>query len=311
MARDWKAVFDTWTKPASDTEAEKQGNAQRMIRDAINSHEPLRTVSPKIIVQGSYRNNTNVRQDSDVDICVCCMSPFFYDYTFADYTAGEAKNVTAGYTFQQFKNDVGAALVKKFGRPQVNRGTKAFDVHANTYRVDADVVATFAHRRFQKKAYNYLAGGYVYPYTEPEGTQFFPDGGGGAIVNWPEQHYTSGVAKNKATSFRFKSSVRALKNLKYDMEANGNPAQKQAAKQAPSYLVECLEYNVPAFADTDCYSMVRDVIAFCFHTTKTDETCKAWLEVNRMKWLFHATQPWTRVKANTFLLEAWRYGEFS
>jgi hypothetical protein len=238
------------------------------------------------------------------------MEPFFFDYTYADYAAAEANNFTASYTYKEFKDEVEAALVKKFGRPGVKRGKKAFDVHANTYRVDADVVASFAHRRFQKKVFNYLSGTYVYSYTEPEGTQFFPDGIGGAIVNWPEQHYTNGVAKNKATSYRFKSVVRALKNLKYEMEASGNDAQRKAAKEAPSYLVECLMYNVPAFADGSCYKMVRDAIVDCYVPTKTDEACKNWLEVNQMKWLFHATQPWTRTQANTFLQYAWGYGEF-
>jgi hypothetical protein len=176
--------------------------------------------------------------------------------------------------------------------------------------VDADVLAAFAQRRYQKKIINYLGGGYIYPYSEPEGTQFVPDGGGNAIVNWPEQHYTNGVAKNRATGFRFKSAVRALKNLKYEMEALGNPAQKKAAKEAPSYLIECLVYNVQNLAGDSYHDTVRNVITVAYNATNADETCKGWLEVNEMKWLFHPTQPWTRVQANTFLLEAWRYAEF-
>jgi Nucleotidyltransferase domain len=152
MVRDWKAVFETWTKPSGDTEAEKQANAERMVLDAVKEYDPLKGRNVKVIPQGSYRNNTNVRAESDVDICVCCMEPFFYDYTFADYTMQESNVVAAPYTFGEFKNNVEAALVKKFGRAGVFCGTKAFDVHANTYRVD-DVVAAFAHRRYQKKIY--------------------------------------------------------------------------------------------------------------------------------------------------------------
>jgi hypothetical protein len=310
MARDWESVFSTWTKPSSDTEAAKQANAERMIRDAIKSHEPLKNRDIRIISQGSYRNNTNVKAESDVDICVCCMDPFFYNYTFADYSLTESNVVAAGYTYAEFKDDVEAALVKKFGRTSVRRGQKAFDVHPNTYRVDADVVAAFAHRRYQKKFYNILTQGYAFPFTQPEGTQFFADGSGIAIVNWPEQHYTNGVAKNKATAYRFKSVVRALKNLKYEMETSGSDAQRKAAKEAPSYLIECLMYNVPTFVDGSCYEMVRDAIVNCYSPTKADETCKSWLEVNENKWLFHATQPWTRTQANNFLLHAWGYAEF-
>jgi hypothetical protein len=51
---------------------------------------------------------------------------------------------------------VQAALVRKFGLAGVHRGDKAFDIHANTYRVDADVVATFAHGQYEQKQYNAL-----------------------------------------------------------------------------------------------------------------------------------------------------------
>lgn len=311
MTRDWETVFQAWTKPSGDTECEKQDNAERMIRAAIDEYEPLAKRDIKVISQGSYRNNTNVRQESDVDICVCCMNAFYADYAFADYGAAEAGNANSDYTYGQLKSDVESALVKKFGRNGVTRGNKAFDVHPNTYRVDADVVAAFAHRRYQKKFSNFGIGGYVFTYTEPEGTQFFADSGGAAIINWPEQHYANGVAKNKATGYRFKYVTRALKNLKYEMEVKGNAAQQQAAKEAPSYLIECLMYNVAAFGDGSCYRMVREAIVYAHNATKTDDACKEWVEVNGLKYLLRGGQPWTRTQASAFLLHAWQYGEFS
>jgi len=118
------------------------------------------------------------------------------------------------------------------------------------------------------------------------------------------------VAKNKNSSYRFKSAVRVLKNLKYEMEAFGSPAQKKAAKEAPSYLIECLVYNVEDLSGDSYRDTVRNVITAAYNATKADEACKGWLEVNQLKWLFHPTQPWTRGQANAFLLEAWRYAEF-
>lgn len=258
MSRDWEATFRNWTKPSSDTECDKQDNATRMIRDAINDYQPLAHLNIKIIPQGSYRNNTNVKAESDVDICVCCMEPFFFTYEFADYGTTESA-VTVGVqpTFADFKNNVETALVKKFTRAGVTRGKKAFDIHANTYRVDADVVAAFAHRRYQKSNRNLFTNSMAYPYTEPEGTQFYGDDSPLAIVNWPEQHYRNGVTKNTATNNRFKWAVRALKNLKYEMEGKGNFAQKEAAKLTPSYLCECLMYNVPSFPGDSPREYVR------------------------------------------------------
>lgn len=312
MARDWEAVFKSWTKPSSDTEAEKQANAERMIREAIKEYAPLTSREVRIIPQGSYRNNTNVRQESDVDICVCCMDPFFPNYQFADYGETEAGNVAASYTYAQFKNDVEAALIKKFTASGVRRGDKAFDVHANTYRVDADVVAACAHRRYNPRTYNAFLGIYTTGYLTPEGSQFTSDSGI-TVINWPEQHYSNGVAKNKDTGYRYKSVVRALKNLKYEMEESGNAAQKQAAKEAPSYLIECLTFNVPneTFAGDSYRSIARSVIVHCYSATKAQQTCNDWVEVNDLKYLLRGGQPWTREQANAFLLHAWQYGEFS
>ena len=114
----------TWTKASSDTECDKQENAERMIRDAINAYSPLASRDIKIIPQGSYRNNTNVRQESDVDICVCCMDPFFDDYSMAGYGRASRAVDASYYPYAQFKNEVGAALVNKFGAVGVHRGDK-------------------------------------------------------------------------------------------------------------------------------------------------------------------------------------------
>ena len=178
--------------------------------------------------------------------------------------------------------------------------------------VDADVVATFAHRQYEPKQYNALLQQQAPIYVEPEGTQFFAESARlEPIVNWPEQHYSNGVLKNKLSSMRFKRVVRALKNLKYDMEANGNPEQKKAAKEAPSYLCECLMYNVPSFSEVSAREMVKQSVANAFVATKMDGDWHNWMEVNELKFLFRGVRGWTREQANSFLLNAWVYAEFS
>jgi hypothetical protein len=306
LAIDWEQTLRTWSKPSSDTEWERQENAQRVIGDAIRAYAPLQAYDVKIIPQGSYRNNTNVRQESDVDICVCCMSLFFADYSFADYTDAAAGNVNTPYTYSQFKNDVQAALEAKIGKAGVTRGNKALDVHANTYRVDADVVPAFAYRLYLKKQYNYLGGAVLTPYVQPQGTKFISDSGK-PVINWPEQHYANGVDKNKRTGGRFKLIVRALKRLKFYLIEKG----VDAAKSTPSYLIECMLYNVPdSIFSGDSYKInIQSALLSCFSATQTDEGCSKWLEVNERKYLFHATQPWTRIQAYNFVLAAWSHVE--
>jgi Nucleotidyltransferase domain len=308
LSVDWEQTFRNWSKPSSDHECEKQERAERMIGEAIRAHEKLKTLDLRIISQGSYRNNTNVRQESDVDICVCTNAPFYDDYTHADYNDDLTGNVNHPYTYREFKNDVESALVGKFGRRSVTRGDKAFDVHENTSRVDADVVAAFAYRLYYKKRLSPGQYSYETPYVEPTGTKFYSDSSK-LVQNWPEQHYSNGVDKNKRTRYRFKLIVRAVKRLKFHLiEKNIG-----AANDIASYLIECLIYNVPdeAFKGDSYKDNVQEALAHCYVSTKMDESCKDWREVNELKYLFHSSQPWTREQSNAFVLAAWAYVENS
>jgi hypothetical protein len=308
LARNWEDSFCSFAAPASLTEAAKQANAERMVKDAIDASDALNKLDVRVFVQGSYRNNTNVRQDSDVDVCVCCNNPFFLDLSEADYSRSDASIAAPAFYYPEFKNNVQAALETKFGKSGVTRGNRAFDVHANTYRVDADVVPAFAFRLYKKKFFNALQNSYQWSYVTPVGTRFYADDNT-EVTNWPEQHYSKGVQKNERTGRKFKSVVRALKCLKYELDEK-NVA---AAKPIGSYLVECLVYNVadPIFAGDSYKTIVRDCVLACWSATKTDEDCKNWWEVNEMKKLFAPSQPWTRPQAHDFMLAAWTYCGFS
>ncbi len=301
MPRDWEDTFRSWSGPSSPTEQDKQDRAERMVREAIRGSDTLRGRQIEVFPQGSYRNNTNVREESDVDICVCYMPVFFYDLSMSGGLTKEDVGISdSPYTYAQFKNEVGAALVAKFGWRGVTRGNKAFDVHESTARVDADVVPCLEHRRYTGRD---ASGGY--PYLS--GTQFRPDAGG-SITNWPKQHYENGVAKNNATGGRFKRIVRVLKRLRNEM-ADHDVA---AAKPIASYLIECLVWNVPNgdFSNGRYSDDVRNVLIHTFNATKSDDGCRQWVEVSGLKWLFWPGQPWTRDQANAFLLGAWGYVEF-
>ena len=296
MARDWEATIRSWTKPPSDSEATKCENAERMIRRAIASSEEMAALDIRVFAQGSYRNNTNVRLDSDVDICVCCTTFLFTEYwsSITDSETNIGRNIA--YSYSQFKNQVETALVSCFGREEVIRGDKAFDLHSNTYRVDADVVAAWEHRRYERRQ-----DGSVYYLS---GTQFTSDAGR-VVINWPQQHYERGVAKNLATGRRYKEIVRALKRLRNEMRENGI----DAAKPVPSFLIESLVFNAPneGFCRGSYMADMQYILATLYNNTQTDDTCNEWLEVNGLKYLFHATQPWSRHAANAYLLAAWEY----
>ena len=135
--RDWERVFSTWSKPPGKTEQERCDRALRAIKDAVAADATLATKSVRTFPQGSYRNRTNVRQDSDVDVCVLCEDTFYYGLP-AGISAQDAGIFPATYKFGSYKNDVERALVNRLGRSNVRRGNKAFDVNESSRRVDAD-----------------------------------------------------------------------------------------------------------------------------------------------------------------------------
>src|SRR3569623_841498 len=224
MSRDWEATLAGWSAAPGATEQTKCENAERAVRKAISASAELSGKPVEVFTQGSYANRTNVRQDSDVDICVLYTGAFFPDYSMAeglDNSVLGFSDVT--YSYAEFYNDVEGAMVSYFGNDSVTRGSKAFDIHANTYRIDADVVPCFDHRRYLGTASNVWY---------ESGTELHSDDGG-KIINWPQQNYDNGVKKNDATGQGFKAVTRSLKRLRYELIDEGY----DIAEAIPSYLI--------------------------------------------------------------------------
>lgn len=96
--------------------------------------------------------------------------------------------------------------------------------------------------------------------------------------------------------------------MRYKMEDD----DIDTAKNIPSFLVECLVWNVPdeGFLHSTYAADVRFVLAHTFNATMKDETCSEWGEVNELKSLFPKSQAWTRQQVNNFLNAAWEYAGF-
>jgi len=293
MGRDWGAVFKTWSKGPAKTEQGRAENAERLIRDAIAANNSLKYRDFKVFTQGSYRNRVNVRQDSDVDIGVVCYDTFFYICSPQIESQLSSSIYPPTYNYAQFKDEVGAALIAKFGSRAVSRGKKSFDIKENTYRLDADVAVFFEYRSYQTLT-NYFTGVIMQPDNLFE-----------RIINWPEQHYTNGVTKHSNTSRRFKKVVRILKKLANEMADLGY----SSAKRTPGFLIECMVSNVPDvyFQGTSFVDVIREVLVILFNETRLDETCIDWREVSNLKYLFQDEQPWSRVQAHQFISDAWDY----
>lgn len=277
-----ESLLDSWTKPSSDTEQEKQERTERMIRKAVKSHPRLRTMNCKIYAKGSYANNTNVKADSDVDIAVECQEVFYYDAeNFADLGGKPYQGI---WTPENLRNELVAALTDEFGSSVDTSGSTAIQVHSSTARVEADVVPCFSYRYYFSQN-NYVEGAKVF---KRDGT---------SVVNYPERQKNNGTRKNYRTGHRYKKMVRIVKRLENEM------VNKGVCSELPSYFIECLVYNCPdhVFALSTWVERLEGVLwAIC---NSEDD----WMEVNEMSFLFREGQKWTREGGKDFATAALKF----
>jgi len=250
-------MLTTYAAPLSETENTRCKNAIRMIRDALknigfvsDTTDPELMYSDtyaysyimkstrgqhnrqvKLLVQGSYANNTNVKQNSDVDIAVILESTFRPSYRNG-VSGSQYGFLDSTDSIEQFKDDVEAAL-RDYFTYGVIRKNKSIKVEGNSYRVDADTVPCMRYRDY-KGDYSYSQSNYV------GGIVIVPDQGR-EIINYPEQHIINGKRKNTDTHQLYKKMVRIMKKMRYLMEDDGY----SEAKGVSSFVLESLLWNIP------------------------------------------------------------------
>lgn len=289
----WEWSLSSMANGPGQTEQDKCDNAERGVKTAIDKLPALAKLPVRVFAQGSYRARTNIRTESDVDICVCLKDTFFPKYPDG-LTSSDFNNRDADISFEEFKGLVQTTLNSHFGPANVRAGSKAFDVHANSYRVDADVLPAFEYRWYLSRDPNDYVLGIA-----------FRSDSGQLVVNYPDHAYQNGVGKNDACSRRYKRIVRVLKGLRAAMEGDNIAA----AKRFPSFLIESLVYNVDSgiFTADEYIPLLRDVLISVYNATKSDEAGSKLTEVNEIKPLFSPGQGWTRSQANGFIVAVWNY----
>lgn len=279
MSATWNERFTSWAQAPGQTETDRIDNAITAIKKALSTDAKVASVT-KVFVQGSYRNRVNVRQDSDVDIGVLYTGNLFGTEYPPGKVDADFNVITVEYGYSDFKNDIEKALVSYLGRKAVTRGDKAFDIHENTYRVDADVVPLMVHRRYSADG-TYICG-----------TELRPDSGG-RIINWPErlydtnewprEHYENGNNKNNDTRRAYRGVVRIIKKLRNIMDMEGIAE----AKPLKGFNVECLVWNAPntCFTHASWFEDVSAVLNHLSYNLFSMERCGEWGEVSELKYL--------------------------
>lgn len=285
-----------WAKPPSETEEERCRNAVDRITKALNSKFGT---SVSIFLQGSYKNRTNVKKDSDVDIVVRHDDYYFGNTQFLSDTESQLYHQipNAPYTFADYKKDVETALINEFEIGTVERKDKCIKVWKNSNRVDADVVPCFVHKRLQ-----------THLFASDEGIELITDKGE-HIISFPQQHFDNGTKKNNDTDTYFKSVVRILKNVRNDLVDQGTILDKAM----PSFFLECLAWNVPDsdFAKDDFIEATKSIIYTIWNDMGNTSKAQDYAEVSNLKWLFRGNNGRTPLQAKNFMEQAWTYLGFS
>ena len=288
--------INLWARSISETEEDKCQNAISQITNVIRKRFGNNVT---IIRQGSHRNRTNIRADSDVDLSIVHDSYYFPNIESLSESDKQLHNqykISANYKFEQFKNDVHQVLKEEFGFLEVERKNKCIRVKGNTNRVYADVVPAYGYKRYRG-----------FEDVEAEGIAFIADDSLKRVASFPDHHYKNGVLKNDATSKVYKAVVRILKNLRNELEEKKIITVDNLL---PSFLIECLVWNTPnsCFENTTYREDARSVALNIWSDMKEMERSKKYAEVCDLHWLFPKSSH-TPAQVEAFMLKAWSYLE--
>ena len=300
MSKFTEQTLENWRKPASESEEQKISNAIAMIKDAVKSHNILKDKNIEFIIQGSYGNNTNVKLDSDIDVCVMLKETFYSEYrdgaTDRDYGFTDGTN-----NFSDYRNWIISAMNNKFGIDNVTIGNKSIKIKSNTYRVQADVVPAFQFRNYRNDRTNN-------PDKFIEGIKFFSSQNE-TVVNYPKIHIENGTSKNSNTNRRYKRAVRLYKRIKNKMIEDGLSIHSSIS----SFLIESILWNTPNHIFTNAQTwndLLKNSIIHIYNQTKDENLCKDWGEVSEHFYLFHSGRKWNREQVTNFLTQMWNYLEY-
>lgn len=274
--------------------------AERMVENAIKAHKPFDSYRDVINVytKGSYRNGTNVRLDSDVDVVVEHTGSYFHDFhesvTNPSPTPGWIP-YAGPWKADVWRTEVTKALTSYFGGTEVDAsGEVAVTIQEKAgSRPSADVVPAHEYWRYDDQ----------HRVLKSKGSKVFKKSGG-EVINYPEQQLKHGNTKDSNTGGRYKMFVRALKN------AENTLAKESLGEELPSYFMECLVYNVPDQVLRQGYSLssgFRETIYWLHQHLNDTYRYEDWVEPNELKYLFSAGNKWRVEDGQKLVLGTWTY----
>jgi len=213
------STLSSWGHHYSGT-APKQ--AHTSIRDALDKYGEWVNKPNDILLQGSYKNDTNLRRDSDVDVVVQLAVELRPRIVKLSETLLEQDkdHILAYEKWRSFRKEILEVLRATYGTEAVTPGRKSLKLAKGKSPASADVVVTI-------RCGNGLA------FYLPDEHRW--------VVSYPQQHHKRGLKKEKSTHNRYKRTIRMFKSARNHLVKN----DLIRSKTASSYFIECLLFNVP------------------------------------------------------------------
>lgn len=270
------------------------------VSNALSEYEFPEDAEYDPYLQGSYRNTTNIRGDSDVDLVVELTSTFYKDISRlseSEKRRWEQARLYTTYGWSDFRRDVLEGLKDYYGSYRVTEGDKSIKLAGSSNRLDADVVVCATYRKYES-----FPGTFDDPAYYVAGMTFWTQEGSRQIINFPKLHYENGVSKNSDTDGRFKPTVRMFKHARSYMIDHG-----QIDKDlAPSYFVECLIYNAPsALFDASVDITYGSIILYFWALNEKGELADLQCQNHQLPLFGNRPDQWKLSDGQTFISALW------
>ncbi len=293
-----ESQLQTWSNQGATTSS---ANTYNSIKTCIEGNTWNEDVKFDIYLQGSYRNYTNIRGDSDVDVVVEFSSVFYSNKD--ELTPEQLRNFNeyysdGKYSLNSFKEAVVNRLKSYYGEAYIKVGNNSIKVLANSGRLDCDVICCAEYREYRSFSK-------INTSDYAKGIVFWTNETNEKVVNFPKIHFDNGALKNQNCNSNYKSTVRIIKNMRARLVSSGIIT----SSLAPSYFIEGLMFNMPnSDFENNTHSSRLFAILNTFHNY-SDTQLEALVCQNRKRYLFGTSkQQWSVIdckKFRTQLIKFW------
>lgn len=280
-----KTQIETWSSQGATTTSK---NTYASVKSAIDEIvSPLNHLTITSYLSGSYRNDTNVYAESDVDVIIELQkwNGSGLAYTNLNDEQRAALEIgTINFNYSDFKNQIVRGLQRYYEYRFVKENNKAVMLLPNGNRRPCDIIIAVPFNFY----FNPLSKA-----NKKAGIKFYTLGGD-EVINFPKIHSENATTIHQNSNTNFKGVVRIFKNIRNYLTTNHGYNKASA----PSYFLECFIGNVPITEfTTDLYDSFINTANYLLQNSWDNFYC-----LNNIRPLFgNSNEQWNEPDAQNFL----------